>query len=143
MSEGKAEAGSLIMEESNMGGYTLAVRGMTCDHCAQTVEKALAAVVGVTVAQVSYQDGTAKVESRGDVSESALTDAVKSKGYRAELLEARGRSGPGRAPSSSKAATALTCDVLTANSFAIIETCNSVIISLVLYKYDVNVKNVK
>ena len=46
-----------------MGTYTLAVSGMTCDHCAQTVEKALAAVGGVVESQVSYQDGTADRKS--------------------------------------------------------------------------------
>ena len=86
-----------------MSTYTLAISGMTCDHCAQTVEKALASVGGVVKAQVSYQDGTAKVETHDGVTESALINAVKNKGYGAKLLETRERSHPGRIPSSSDA----------------------------------------
>ena len=86
-----------------MGTYTLAVSGMTCDHCARTVEKALDAVGGVIEAQVSYQDGTAKVETHDSVTESALINAVKNKGYGAKLLETRERSSPGRTASSSNA----------------------------------------
>ena len=84
-----------------MGAYTLAVSGMTCDHCARTVEKALAAVSGVIKAQVSYQDKTARVEAPNGITESALIAAIKSKGYGAELLKADGQKIPRRAPSSS------------------------------------------
>ncbi|MBI4196018.1 MAG: mercury(II) reductase [Betaproteobacteria bacterium] len=84
--------------------YTIRVTGMTCDHCTRTVEKTLSAVPGVTAAQVSYADGVARVETRDGVSESALVKAVAGKGYGAEPIEARGRSGatrgaaPGEAP---------------------------------------------
>ncbi|MBI3042957.1 MAG: mercury(II) reductase [Betaproteobacteria bacterium] len=82
-----------------MNVYTLRVTGMTCDHCAQTVAKALGKVPGVTAAQVSYAEGTARVDSSDGVPESALVKAVAGKGYRAELLQARGASGPGRVAS--------------------------------------------
>jgi mercuric reductase len=82
-----------------MGAYTLTVSGMTCDHCARTVEKALAAVSGVVAAQVSYRDKTASVETRDGVTDSALIAAVKSKGYGAELFKADGRESPRRTPS--------------------------------------------
>ncbi len=85
-----------------MSLYTLAVSGMTCEHCARTVEKALAGVAGVTAAQVSYESSTARVEARDGVPEAALLEAVKAKGYGAEPLEARGSSGPGRVASANK-----------------------------------------
>lgn len=84
-----------------MGAYTLAVSGMTCDHCARTAEKALAAVSGVVTAQVSYRDKIASVETRDGVTAAALIAAVKGKGYGAELLKADGRASPRRTPSSS------------------------------------------
>jgi len=77
-----------------MGAYTLAVSGMTCDHCARKVEKALTAVAGVIKTQVSYQDKTASVETSDSITESALIAAIKGKGYGAELLKADGRERP-------------------------------------------------
>jgi len=71
-----------------MSQYALAVSGMTCDHCAQTVEQSLAAVPGVISARVSYLDKQANVEVRNGVSDATLIAAVKSKGYGAKLLDA-------------------------------------------------------
>ncbi len=85
-----------------MSVYTIRVTGMTCDHCAQTVEKALGTVPGVTAAHVSYAEGTARVETRDGVPESALAKAVAARGYGTELLEAPGSSAPGRVASSNK-----------------------------------------
>ncbi len=82
-----------------MNVYTIRVTGMTCNHCAQTVEKALGTVPGVTAVQVSYPDGTARVKTRDGILESALIQAVTAKGYRAELLDAPTRSGQEQAPS--------------------------------------------
>ena len=89
-----------------MNVYTIHVTGMTCDHCAQTVEKTLSAVPGVTAARVSYAEGTARVETHDGVPESALAKAVAAKGYGTELLEARGSSAPGRVASANKATRA-------------------------------------
>jgi mercuric reductase len=83
-----------------MNSYTMRVTGMTCDHCAKTVEKVLDTVPGVTAARVSYAEGMARVEARDGIAASGLIDAVKGKGYGAELLDApvRGSSAV-RAPS--------------------------------------------
>lgn len=89
-----------------MNVYTMRVTGMTCDHCAQTVEKALGAVPGVTAARVSYAGGTAHVEALDGVPESALAKAVAAKGYRTELLEDCGSSDPGRVAAANKATRA-------------------------------------
>lgn len=66
--------------------YTLRISGMTCDHCARTVESVLADVKGVVRSAVSYRDGTATVEAEADVDSVALIKMVRAKGYGAELL---------------------------------------------------------
>jgi mercuric reductase len=76
-----------------MSTHTLSVTGMTCDHCARTVEKALAAVGGVTRAEVSYEDQTAQVVTRDGVTETDLIRAIKSKGYGAEVRVPGGDAG--------------------------------------------------
>ncbi|HLB16651.1 MAG TPA: mercury(II) reductase [Burkholderiales bacterium] len=71
-----------------MSTVVLAVEGMTCDHCARTLERALGAVDGVTRAAVAYPSATARVETDGGVPDAALLDAVRAKGYRARLSSA-------------------------------------------------------
>src|SRR3990172_6407577 len=71
-----------------MSTVVLAVEGMTCDHCARTLERALGAVGGVTRAAVSYPSATARVETDGGVPDAALLDAVRARGYRARLSSA-------------------------------------------------------
>ena len=70
-----------------MSTHELRVTGMTCDHCARTVETALSGVAGVDRANVSYGDGKASVEVQENVDSAALVAAIKAKGYGAELLE--------------------------------------------------------
>ena len=70
-----------------MSTHELRVTGMTCEHCAGTVEKALSKVAGVVSSSVSYVDGKARVEVRDPVDgAAALVAAIKAKGYGAELL---------------------------------------------------------
>ncbi|MBU6469183.1 MAG: mercury(II) reductase [Gammaproteobacteria bacterium] len=64
---------------------TLRITGMTCDHCARTIEKALNALPGVT-ARVSFPDAQAKVELREALPVERLLNAVRAKGYGAESL---------------------------------------------------------
>ena len=68
-----------------MSEQILHVTGMTCDHCAASVTQALLSVAGVSRAEVSYAAGTAQIETASDVPTSALLDAVRAKGYGAEL----------------------------------------------------------
>lgn len=64
----------------------LAVKGMTCGHCAQTVEKALASAPGVRSATVHLESGAAEVEyDETRVSPEQLTAAVSAQGYDATL----------------------------------------------------------
>jgi mercuric reductase len=80
-----------------MSLYTIRVTGMTCDHCAATVEKTLNQLPGAS-AKVSYDDALAKV-STTSVDVKRLLDAVRAKGYGAELLDAPKGDGQERIPS--------------------------------------------
>lgn len=62
----------------------LAVGGMTCDHCAQTVEKALRNETGVRNASVDLKAGTAEVQyEEREVASEQLVAAVEKQGYSA------------------------------------------------------------
>ena len=68
-----------------MSEQILHLTGMTCDHCAASVKQALLSVAGVSRADVSYAAGTVQVEAASDVPASALLDAVRAKGFGAEV----------------------------------------------------------
>ena len=70
-----------------MTSATLHITGMTCDHCARTIEKALNALPGVR-ARVSFPDAQAKVELREALPIERLLKAVRAKGYGAEPFDA-------------------------------------------------------
>lgn len=61
----------------------LAVSGMTCGHCVQSVTKALEKVPGVEKAEVSREPGEAIVHGSAD--SQALIKAVVEEGYQAEV----------------------------------------------------------
>ena len=65
----------------------LKITGMTCEHCAQTVKKALESVKGVKSARVYFPQGYAEVETEGEVDVNKLVEAVKRSGYGAEPLQ--------------------------------------------------------
>ena len=62
----------------------LKITGMTCEHCALTVRKALGSVEGVRRAKVYFPQGYAEVE--GDVDVGKLIEAVQRAGYGAQEL---------------------------------------------------------
>lgn len=72
----------------------LEIVGMTCEHCARTVEEALNGVGGVT-ARVSYADAHARVEADRAVDTERLIQAVQAKGYGARALDGSGKSSHG------------------------------------------------
>ena len=82
-----------------MSTLELRVTGMTCDHCAHTVETALSAVAGVERASVAYGDGKASVEVQDSVDSAALVAAIEARGYGAKLLEPGGNVSTKGAPS--------------------------------------------
>jgi Cu+-exporting ATPase len=60
----------------------LPVRGMTCANCARSVERRLAATLGVRKAAVDLQAATATVEYDTDMAKpETLVNAVRSLGY--------------------------------------------------------------
>jgi len=67
----------------------LRITGMTCDHCARTIEGALNSLPDVK-ARVSYKDARAEVEAPNDLSPERLVEAVQAKGYGASRLEGVG-----------------------------------------------------
>ncbi|MDE3208342.1 MAG: FAD-dependent oxidoreductase, partial [Pseudomonadota bacterium] len=67
---------------------TLQINGMTCDSCAVHVKDALVKVPGVHSADVSYANGSAKLNVKAGTSPDALTAAVAELGYRATLTDA-------------------------------------------------------
>lgn len=66
---------------------TLSVTGMTCDHCVQSVTKALQAVAGVEKVSVSLDTGRARVD--GKAGPGALVRAVEEEGYKARVAASK------------------------------------------------------
>ncbi len=65
---------------------TLKVSGMSCEHCAGTVTKALQGLKGVKKANVDLQKGLVEVNyDPGKVSTDALTETVTAAGYEASV----------------------------------------------------------
>ncbi len=69
-----------------MTTQTLHITGMTCDHCATAIEKALNALPGVS-AHVSYAEGIARVKASAANNTQQLLDTVQAKGYGVSLAE--------------------------------------------------------
>lgn len=68
-----------------MSEQVFLITGMTCEHCTDSVKQALLSVAGVSHAEVSYANRTATIEAVGSVVTEHLLDAVRAKGYGAEL----------------------------------------------------------
>ncbi len=81
-------------EDDAMRTVELKIEGMTCEHCARSVTKALNGVDGVERAEVDYVGGRGTIRLRGGTGVTAALKAVEGAGYRAE--EASGT--PGVAP---------------------------------------------
>ncbi len=69
---------------------TLQITGMTCDHCARSIEEALTGLAGVLEAEISYDEGTARIKTEGGVDGARLIDTVQGKGFGAEVLDRKG-----------------------------------------------------
>jgi len=73
-----------------MNVQTLRITGMTCDRCAKSIEEALAGMTGVVEANVSYDEGTARIKTEAGIDSAKLIDAVQGKGFGAEVLDRKG-----------------------------------------------------
>ena len=71
-----------IKEEQNDMQKTITIEGMMCGHCEAHVKKALEAVDGVSLAEVSHSSGTAKVTLTKPVSDDVLIKAVEEADYK-------------------------------------------------------------
>ncbi|MDN5702002.1 MAG: heavy-metal-associated domain-containing protein [Micrococcales bacterium] len=60
------------------------VTGMTCGHCEMSVREEVEEIPGVSVTEVSHQDGRLVVESDQPVDDDAVKAAVEEAGYSAE-----------------------------------------------------------
>ena len=78
---GSPDAPASRSKEDSAMTKVLVVDGMMCGHCKAHVEKALAAVPGVTGATVDLDAKTATVELAEDVADQVLMDAVREAGY--------------------------------------------------------------
>jgi mercuric reductase len=65
---------------------TLAISGMTCDHCARTVEDALNSLHGVD-ARVSFDTGRAEINAKDSVPVGRLLRALERTGYEGNVLD--------------------------------------------------------
>ena len=63
----------------------LSIDGMTCNHCVQSVQKALAQVPGVSQVKVQLTPGKAVVTSAQDLDLPAALRAVEEEGYHAHV----------------------------------------------------------
>ena len=68
-------------EEEKEMKETVKIRGMMCEHCENTVRKALEALPGVEKAEVSHETGTAVLSLAGEVDEETVRKAVEDKDY--------------------------------------------------------------
>ena len=62
---------------------TFTVTGMTCDNCVHHVTEAVKGVAGVTDAQVSLDEKSAKVQ--GEFDEATIIAAIEEEGYDAKV----------------------------------------------------------
>ena len=71
-----------IKKEQNEMEKTLTIEGMMCGHCEAHVKSALESVDGVSVAEVSHLNGTAKVTLSKPVTDETLIQAVEAADYK-------------------------------------------------------------
>ena len=65
-----------------MGQEIINVEGMSCDHCKNAVESALAKINGVSAAEVDLEKGQVRVDYNEDkVQLSDMKDAIEDQGY--------------------------------------------------------------
>jgi copper chaperone len=61
--------------------HTYRVEGMTCAHCARSVEQEVSGLPGVETARVDLSAATLAVESAAPLADELLADAVTEAGY--------------------------------------------------------------
>ena len=65
-----------------MGQEIINVEGMSCDHCKNAVESALAKINGVSAAEVDLEKGQVRVDYNEEkVQLSDMKDSIEDQGY--------------------------------------------------------------
>lgn len=64
---------------------SIAVHGMSCEHCENTVEEAIESVSGVTGVRVDHETDSATID--GTAETHALIAAIEDAGYDAEVAD--------------------------------------------------------
>jgi mercuric reductase len=64
-----------------MARYVLRITGMSCDHCARSLEALLRDVEGVFAATVSYEEALARIDALDNVPVARLLAAVERQGF--------------------------------------------------------------
>lgn len=59
----------------------LLVKGMTCQHCVNTVKRALLELEGISHVEVDLQKGEVKVFTESDVPFEAMKESIERWGY--------------------------------------------------------------
>ena len=75
-----SKPGKKFLDGPVMGTKIIRIDGMHCEHCVDSVTKALNAIEGV-VAEVDLQKGTATVSYDRTISEGDLRTAIKNAGF--------------------------------------------------------------
>jgi copper chaperone len=65
-----------------MNTTTVTVAGMSCGHCASSVQDEVGQIPGVTAVDVDLTSGTVTIDSESPVEGSAVRNAVEEAGYR-------------------------------------------------------------
>lgn len=63
------------------------INGMSCEHCASRVEKALLNIENVLNVEVSVEEGYASVELKDDVDNYLLKETIENLGYDVENIK--------------------------------------------------------
>lgn len=67
---------------SNQNQLNVSIRGMTCNHCAETIDRALSKKQGIKEKSVSYPDGKAEISyDPGAVSKEELINTINNTGH--------------------------------------------------------------
>jgi copper chaperone len=64
-----------------MNTFTVTVSGMSCGHCASSVQEEVGLIPAVTAVDVDLSSGTVTIDSDGLVESVAIKDAVEEAGY--------------------------------------------------------------
>ena len=67
---------------SDRNELTFTVEGMTCDHCARTIDAAVGRVPGVVEVSTSHEAGSSRVVTEGSVDATSVAGAIEAGGFR-------------------------------------------------------------